>query len=220
MSASTNKSSVLLLIVFFLTFTISLFVGGFFQQLLVYASVALLGLWLVRLAITTDFLRDEADVPEGQKPFSFSRSQLAYWSYLIISGFMIIFVLNDAPADEILTNGTLILLGIGGATSAAANVIDTNEKVTAKQSNASRHQDTPSDGFFVDILSDADGISIHRLQALVFNLVFGAVLIFTIFSEGVLRDFSQNELILIGLSSGTYTILKTNENKASIAPKK
>lgn len=206
----SNKSSWLILFVSIALFAFSLFIKGF--SILIYASVIVLGAWMVYLAISTDFLRDNAKIEGGRKPFSFSRVQLAYWSFLVIGGYMIIYVLKNPI--EILNETGLILLGIGGATTTSASLIDASDKSKGAESEGhSRHQDTASEGFFSDIMSDADGISIHRLQAVVFNLIYGIILIFSVLTTHQLPEFSQNVLILLGLSSGTYVVLKAGENK-------
>jgi len=85
----------------------------------------------------------------------------------------------------------------------------------------------PSEGFLQDILSDKYGISIHRFQAFIFNLVFGLWFIYktvvnlkgiTTSASGqvvnaIIPVFSTNNLILLGLSAGTYAALKLTENK-------
>lgn len=219
MKPIANKSAILIALLFLVAFIIALFTQGSFQSLLTYSSVILLGVWMLTLALTTNLLRDDSNVTEGEKkPFSFSRSQLAYWSFLIIGSYIIIYIFNDIHnADdkiEILNGTALILLGISGATTTAASVIDSGDKGSSL-TGGKRHQDTISEGFFSDILSDKDGISIHRLQSFIFNLVFGGILIYTVLTTDQLPEFTNNEFLLLGLSSGTYTIIKVNENKSS-----
>lgn len=181
----------------------------------VYASVILLGVCFLQLSITTELLRDSSK-SAGIKPYSFSRTQLAYWSFLVIGGYMIINVLRET--GEILNETGLTLLGISGATATAGGLIDSSDQASvADNTMQARHQDGESKGFFTDILSDAQGISIHRLQALVINLIYGVVLAIAVIRECELPEFSTNVMILLGLSSGTYAVLKVNENKT---PKK
>jgi hypothetical protein len=81
--------------------------------------------------------------------------------------------------------------------------------------------------FILDILSDSTGISVHRLQAVVFNFVFGLWFLYEVFIhiKGigpsstqdavnlVMPRFETYNLVLLGLSAGTYAALKTTENK-------
>lgn len=70
-----------------------------------------------------------------------------------------------------------------------------------------------SKGLMMDLISDEDGVSLHRLQMVVWTIVLGAV-----FLGGVVRDFGMPEfnttlLALMGISSGTYLGFKVPERK-------
>jgi len=159
----------------------------------------------------------------AKKPYSWSRVQLAWWTIIIIASFTTIVILNgEAPELRL---STVILLGITAATIATATTIDTAEK----SEGIVRHQDNPGTNFIIDILSDQTGVSIHRFQTVVFNLVFGIWFISQVMKNLVtaptgginfiMPDIEQNNLILLGLSSATYAVMKTTENKgkASLA---
>ena len=95
-------------------------------------------------------------------------------------------------------------------------------------------------------VSDENGISIHRFQAVVFNIVIGFWFVqqflcnlhgfhqcnpcadcgfphcldcvLDVTKKGInslIPDISPNNLVLIGLSAGTYAALKTTENKTT-----
>lgn len=160
-------------------------------------------------------LRDLSEA--NPQPYSWSRVQLAWWSVIILSAFIgIMLKTGNAPT---LNESTLVLLGISGATITAARLIDVSDQMDP---HTIRHQDGNSENFILDILSDNNGASIHRFQALVFNLGFGCW-----FINEVLKNFnnadintiipvvSTNNLILLGLSSATYAALKATENKAA-----
>ena len=160
-------------------------------------------------------LRDSSNA--AVKPYSFSDVQLAWWMTIVLSSFITILLLKlNIPTFR---DSTLILIGITGATKIAANAVDVSD-----QSNPAiiRHQDSGNDSFLLDILSDADGVSIHRLQTVIFNFVFGLWFIGTVLYQLknffgsidlIIPDITNNNLILLGLSSGTYAALKTTENK-------
>ena len=65
-----------------------------------------------------------------------------------------------------------------------------------------------------DILSDESGVNVHRLQAVIFNVLFGVTFIVNLFTYEKFPEFNNSELGLMGLSSGAYLAMKTNENKA------
>jgi hypothetical protein len=158
-------------------------------------------------------LSDESSL--DKKPYSFSRIQLAWWTTIVVSSVItIIFSLDHMP---VIPESTLVLLGLSGATFAMARVIDVSDN-KEKSTTLSRNQ--AREGILLDMLSDQNGVSIHRFQALLFNVVFGCWFIREVLarigtapSETILPEFSQGSLIMLGLSSATYAALKANENK-------
>ncbi|HYE54285.1 MAG TPA: hypothetical protein VD996_05555 [Chitinophagaceae bacterium] len=167
------------------------------------------------------------------QPYSWARVQLAWWTVIILSSFISIFFLKGSVPN--LHQSTVILLGISAATTATARIIDISDLQTA---GINRHQNQQGSNFFLDILSDQNGASIHRFQAIVFNGVFGVWFISTVLNNlthdpctlykagtqaltdcandpisFIMPAISNNNLILLGLSSATYAALKTTENK-------
>lgn len=148
------------------------------------------------------------------KPFSFARVQLAWWTAIVLAGF----ISTSLAQKHIITlyDSTLYLLGMSSATLAAAKVIDTAD---TKNPDIQRHQDQANgENFILDILSDANGISIHRFQTVVFNLVFSVWFIKFVISMKAIPDISSNNLVLLGLSSATYVGLKITENATNTTP--
>lgn len=171
----------------------------------------------VYLDLKHDLLRDQSTAT--RKPWSFARTQLAWWTLIIVSAFVAILIkCNTAPH---LTSSALILLGISAATTVGARLIDISD--VKQEDIAVRHQDIASEGFLIDLISNQDGASIHRLQALIFNLAYGVWMIVEVvnnLNNGVACDLiipnmDANALILLGISSGTYAVLKTPENKVA-----
>ena len=207
-------------------------------------------LWIVILFLDrrSGVLRDISKA--DPQPFSWSRVQLAWWTVIILSS-LIAIIWRDmqvAPPANIPTlhYSTLVLLGISAATTAIARMIDVNDLTStpALVVVPPRHQDHPASNFIIDILSDQNGISIHRIQAVIFNLVFGIWFIsIVLYNMGTGHDpcalyaagsqlamacrqdplnymmpvISDNNLILLGLSSATYAAMKTTENKVPAA---
>ena len=176
------------------------------------------------------------------KPYSYSRLQLLWWTFIILASFIsTIIASGQIPTFD---QSTLILLGIGSLTTASARIIDIGDDnnykaaVTANAVNPANpaiplpetlNKDKPSQGFWLDILSDNTGVSIHRFQAVIFNLVFGVWFIYRsvkylhlknigiksdpAFIDAVIPVITDRNLILLGLSAGTYAVLKSKENK-------
>lgn len=189
-----------------------------------------------------NLLRDVSDATK--KPFSYSRVQMAWWTLIILSSFISIYLLTGRiPTFD---TSSLILLGISAGTTVAASMID----VTDQSKNIKLSSDQEGDNFFLDILSDANGVSIHRLQTVIFNIIIGFWFIQQVnchlsdlfaaidtcvknggiesacrtttldiyvnakgLANTVMPIVTQNNLILLGVSAGTYAALKTNENK-------
>jgi cation transport ATPase len=62
-----------------------------------------------------------------------------------------------------------------------------------------------------DILSDADGVALHRLQIVVWTVILGVVFFAEIFRSFRLPTFDSNLLILMGISGATYVGFKFKE---------
>lgn len=70
-------------------------------------------------------------------------------------------------------------------------------------------RDSRSGGFISDLLSDQNGNSLHRLQLMLFTIVFGAYFICHVAVNGDLNiAFTQQILGLLGVSSGVYVGFK------------
>lgn len=171
----------------------------------------------ILLGLYTNLLKDTSTA--AKRPYSFSRVQFAWWTVIIFCCYIYILLNHldkvQTGMPEILSNTALALLGISSATVAGGKLIDTTHKNNTPLSTL--HQDFEGKGFFVDILSDEGGISIHRFQSFIFNVIFGGIFVYKVMYNKnnpviLMPDFSVNELALLGLSSGTYLALKGQEN--------
>jgi hypothetical protein len=118
--------------------------------------------------------------------------------------------------DGLKDSSVLVLLGISVGTTTGGAIIDTSDITKElKNQKSIRHQDQESEGFFNDILSDNNGISIHRFQSFVFNLLYGFIFTLSFIHSGGPSFFHFDEfaLGLLGLSSAGYITLKSQENK-------
>jgi len=184
--------------------------------------------WLVFAVLTAlvlffnhkyGMLRDDSTL-KTNKTYSYARTQLAWWTVIVLSGYVSIILSYNLIPD--LSNGVLYLLGISSATSIAARISDISDKDRINSDD--NLQNAESKNFMIDILSDKNGVSIHRLQAVLFNLAIGFWFIRTtllnmshpdLIKSYITPDISMNNLILMGLSAGTYAAMKTSENKSS-----
>ena len=70
-----------------------------------------------------------------------------------------------------------------------------------------------SQDFFIDILSDADGISFHRFQIAVWTVTLGLLFATSVWQGLTMPDFSNQLLGLMGISAGTYIGFKFPEKQ-------
>ena len=71
-----------------------------------------------------------------------------------------------------------------------------------------------SRGFMTDILSDANGVSFHRLQMLVWTLVLGVLFVYSVWARLSMPEFSATLLALQGITAGTYLGFKIPEKQS------
>jgi len=191
--------------------------------------VGIIGLFLL-VVYKTDLLRDPitnptafmltanampqyagvTDITKIPKPFSLSRSQLGCWTVIISCSYIYLEVCKYFSMNPDMTfNSTVLsLLGISAITAAASNVID-NSSSTDQQGTQ-----VPSEGFLKDILSDQNGINIHRFQNVIWTLIAVVLYIGKVPNVpcGKLPDLDPTLIALTGISSLTYLGLKINEN--------
>jgi hypothetical protein len=65
--------------------------------------------------------------------------------------------------------------------------------------------------WWVDILSDASGVSFHRFQIAAWTLVLGIIFIIQVYKVLAMPTFNDSLLALLGISAGTYLGLKIPE---------
>lgn len=169
-------------------------------------------LWL--FGVKRGMLKDESLLPDIQeRPYSLGRTQLAFWSVIVALSYIFIALVTGELAP--LSTSTLVLLGVSGVTTATATLIDNNDKLN----NKNRHQDDEkSSGLLTDLLSDNNGISIHRFQMLVFNIILGVFFIKQVLTQLNMPEFDNNMLLLLGISNGTYAGIKLFENNNTTPP--
>lgn len=173
------------------------------------------------LASKTGLCRDESFDTNGQiikeihkRPYSYSRVQLFWWTIIILSSYIFFYGITGVLPP--LNSTAAMLLGLGVVVYAFGKIIDQHQIKTSPPGKRIQDENTSND-FFTNILSDETGISIHRFQALVFNVIFGIGFISS-FIKGIIHqqypfpDFGDWQLAMLGISSATFLTLKTREN--------
>src|SRR5947208_14858214 len=115
---------------------------------------------------------------------------------------------------DTITGSVLALIGIGAGTAIGASLLDKSK------AEATPLEAIPltSRGFVHDVLSDADGISLHRFQMFIWTLVLGIIFIASVYNNLAMPEFSSTLLGLMGISSGTYVGFKVQEKTVKDAP--
>jgi hypothetical protein len=173
---------------------------------------------VIWLGIKSDMLRDgsvesgmDLVPPPGpvrpgplKAPFSLGRTQLAFWTLIVVGSYLGIWVITHDFST--LTPSIIALLGISIVGTGAAKMIDANQGLRGKYTGIA------SEGFFTDILSDRnDGVSIHRLQMVLWTVVFGWIFIREVIVDLKMPSFDEVQLGLMGISTAGYLLLKAKE---------
>jgi ABC-type Fe3+-siderophore transport system permease subunit len=144
----------------------------------------------------------------NRNPFSLSISQLAFWTFLIFGAYLIIYGITG-DYTNILTEQSLILLGINSITAFGTSLIDGqgNEK---KRKGSQRI----SEGFFYDILSDINGVNFHRFQTFIWTVAIGLFFVWEVIKNLAMPEFDETLLTLQGISAATFLGLRGQEQHA------
>jgi hypothetical protein len=205
------------------------------MQLLYFLILAVLFLIMIILGVKTDMLRNTvinmanfnamANKRNTSKPpkasFSLGRTQLAFWTVIVIGSFVYLLI-QCSPKGGIevpaMDSINLFLLGIAAGTAVVAKVIDNSQQNSADNTTVSQ-QDIPSKGFFTDIISDETGVSVHRLQNVIWTIVIAGIYIAYVSTKFAIPDksvISDTMLGLMGISSAAYLGVKTTENTTPV----
>ena len=162
------------------------------------------------LAHKSDLLRDSGPQPVGaRKPYSLARTQAAWWFFLILASYLFIGIITGDFSTTI-TTSVLSLLGISAGTVVGSAFVD-----AGKTAAVASPPGPPSvnEYWWVDILSDANGVSFHRFQIAVWSLVLGIIFVVAVYQSLAMPTFGGTLLSLMGISAGTYLGLKIPEPK-------
>jgi len=182
------------------------------QLNLIQRGLALLGLAIVFVAWAglfvagrkSDMLRDSNfTAGSGRRPFSLGRVQMGWWFGLVFGGYVFLWVMTLEWHQ--LNTSALILLGISGGASLTATGIDLPPERGMP----------PSVSFLHDILTDAQGVTLARLQMLLWNVALGIFFVVKLFTDLRMPDFDATTLGVLGISAGAYLGFKVPEKQTS-----
>jgi hypothetical protein len=213
--------------------------GWFIFWLLVFASILIVFLVLaVKSDVLRD--TGPQPVESGaRKPYSLARVQATWWFFLILASYLFIGIITGDFSTTI-TGTVLGLFGISAGTVVGSAFIDAGKPATPAGPAAPTPPVTPAppaatatpaatavgavggqaaaapqkpknEYWWVDILSDANGVSFHRFQMAVWTLVLGIIFIVQVYKVLAMPTFDGSLLALLGISAGTYLGLKIPE---------
>jgi len=204
------------------------------------------GLWaVIRLARTTPILRNHGP----GSPWSLDRLQMAWWTLLVVSAFVFIWMISGDYGS--LSNSVLALIGISAGTGLIGAVMDDGKQAKMQQRKALEDEKAElqagnaqpaaaaaapagapqrtaeieaqlatlpqlkkTKSLWTDILSDENGVSIHRLQVVIWTLVLTLIFLVSVYLRLDMPDFDNQLLALMGISNGTYLGFKLPEKAA------
>ncbi|MFP5514574.1 MAG: hypothetical protein ACLGJC_15985 [Alphaproteobacteria bacterium] len=168
-------------------------------------------------------------------PYSLARFQLLWWSGIVTASYVAILTITGSM--DTITTGTMALMGIVGGTSVLAAFQDRRpgDDETRRQQHAAAYRAAaaatppdqatmaaslnevypPTQGWLADLLSDAAGYNIHRLQLLAWTMVLGITFLYEVTRTLGMPELSANLLALTGISNGTYFGFKMQEQQVA-----
>jgi hypothetical protein len=159
--------------------------------------------------------RTKTKLLNKKSPFSLAKTQFAAWTAIIASSYIYLSLTKGDCADGAINKTALVLMGIGTGILTASAIMDKREALD----NRPRHQNRPSKGFFTDILSDENGVSIHRFQNFVWTAIAMIVYVMKVAhvqSGCVMPELSDTLLALTGISGVTFLTMRASENKPTV----
>ena len=170
----------------------------------IYVFLVLLAGTVFELGRRSNLLRDAGPEPATglRKPFSLGRTQLAVWMIVIIGSYLFIWTILGTTNP--LNQTALILLGLAVATGMTAGAVDTTSAANAAAAAAGAAPPQVTRGFFKDLLSESEGITIYRLQLVVWTLVLVWVFGYGVWHDLAMPTFDNTLLGLMGISNASF----------------
>lgn len=169
--------------------------GALFGSILLLAS-----LWR-----WSKLLQDRRD---GYMSYSVSRLLLSLWVLTTISA-VLLMVLRIGAMPSATESGFVFMLAISGATTGFSALIDLIRKPTNPVETR----------FWEDFFDDADGLALHRVQVVFFNLLVLYIVWRDLIQLGTVARIDAGWAVLMGASAMTFVFGKSGEStRPSIAP--
>jgi len=139
------------------------------------------------------------NVEQPLGPYSLARTQMAFWLFLTLAGFIFLW-LSMGLYLGLITSGILVLLGINATTG-----------LFSIRMNDEKDKQSTSRSFLSDIISDGEGPTLHRIQVVAWTLVLGMIFVWNVFWNFNFVNFDTNLLLLVGVAQSMYLGFKWQE---------
>lgn len=187
----------------------------------VLVSLGCIGILLIAVGVvwanwTGGMLRDRTPdaATDPSPPFSLGRTQMAFWLLLTVSTFLYLWLVSGQFA-HVITIDVLALLGLSAVSGLSARAIEVQATAAAKAAAAAGGPAVPppaqSMGFWKDILSDGNGVVLHRVQLVTWSLILGAIFVWSAVWTFSYPPTDGLLLLLAGVVNGTYLGFKVTE---------
>jgi hypothetical protein len=133
---------------------------------------------------------------------SLSRTLLIAWVVTISLSIVVLF-LRKGVLPSMTEGGMSLLLLASGMTAGSGAAVDLIWKTVA----------SPSGGIWKDLVNDDDGMAIHRVQALLVNLLILGIYWFELYLNGTVAYVDKSWAGLMGISNATYLYGKSCESR-------
>lgn len=137
----------------------------------------------------------------GPMSYSLSRLLLSFWVLTTICA-VLLMVLRVGVMPSVTDTGFAFMLAISGATTGFSAIIDLIRKPTNLRPTK----------YWEDFFSDADGLALHRVQVLFFNLLVLYLIWRDLIQLGIVARVDIGWTVLMGASAMTFVFGKSGES--------
>ena len=165
---------------------VSLLVVGFTLAVFVY------------LARTTNLIRDPSSTiePRTARPYSLGRAQMAFWFLLIFVCYVSLWLVTGDY--DTIGHSQFVLALISCLTAVGSRVVSIGPPEGVDE------VPLRSRGFFIDLLSDSNGVRIHRFQLCAWTFLLGVIFAAIVYDDLVMPNFGDSLLALVGISATAH----------------
>ena len=149
------------------------------------------------LARTTSLIRDPSPTsePSSYRPYSLGRAQMAFWFILIFICYVSLWLITGDY--DTIGRSQFVLAAITSFTAVASHL-------ASGPTLDVDYAPTLTKGFFVDLVSDSNGVRFHRFQLCAWTILLGLIFAATVFDDLVMPEFGDTLLALAGISAATH----------------